>query len=312
MHVSRAVITGSCALDMLTGEPTVRTNINFIVPYGCSTGLYAFILETLKYRRVTTNRRAHVSFESTIHTFARFQQAYNTITVTEATPQGIFKVLMASPTTADMIIMTAGGLAAFYPKWTLAGITLTNHTFIRCLPVGCVARPPFFQIETTTKFLNGPCGAKCPTLWCNIAQRGSQSLMLDWDRRYSLVSYAMHSQTMWRLSEHCGNPACVYNPLNNAQTAHLPPNPMPADRWSICIQEARIANNFPVSVISSHSTSRSDTQPCTAIPWQNSWPAVRYKRKHPPSCQCTSPGWGHRAHQSLPTSDITLGRSTRS
>ncbi|KAG2107460.1 uncharacterized protein F5147DRAFT_653322 [Suillus discolor] len=193
-----AVITGSCALDMLTGEPSVRTNINFIVPYGRSTVLYTFILESLKYHRVTPNRRAHVSFESTIHTFARFQQGYNTITVTEATPRGIFKVLMASPTTANMIIMTAGGLAAFYPKWTLAGITVTNHTFIQCLPVG----------------------------------------------RYSLVSFAMRSQTMWRLSEHCGNPACMHNPLNNTQTAHLPPNPMPANQWSICIQEAHIANHF--------------------------------------------------------------------
>ncbi|KAG1874162.1 hypothetical protein C8R48DRAFT_669762 [Suillus tomentosus] len=245
MHASQAVITGSCALDMLTGESSVRRNINFIVPYGCSKILYAFILESLKYRRVTQNRRAHISFESSIQFFAKFQQAYNTITVTEATPQGIFKVLMTSPTTADMIIMTAGGLAAFYPKWTLAGITLTNHTYIQCLPVGCMARPPYFQIETTTKFLNGPCGASCPALWRNISQQGSQSLMLDWDRRYSLVSFATRSQTMWRLSEHCGNPACVYNPLNNAQTAHLPPKPMPADRWTICIQEARIANHFP-------------------------------------------------------------------
>ncbi|KAG2152220.1 hypothetical protein BD769DRAFT_1658653 [Suillus cothurnatus] len=176
-----------------------------------------------------------------------FRRGHRTITVSEATPEGVFKLVTASPTTADMIIMTAGGLTAFYADWTLAGIALTNHTIIDPAVgkhIGCMQRP-HFQLRTDTEFLNGPCGMKCPVLWRNVAEQGTQSLTLEWDGRFSLVSFIRRSQTIWRLSEHCNNSACMHNPINNSRTARLPPNPMPNDLWSIRLQEARIASHTP-------------------------------------------------------------------
>lgn len=249
MHVSLAVITGSCALDMLTGEPTMPDNLNFIVPHGSSEALYTFLQESLIYRRVNRNRPPHYAYKGAIHGYAMFRQGHHTITVSEATPEGVFKLITASPTTADMIIMTAGGLTAFYADWTLAGIALTNHTIVDPAVgkhIGCMQRP-HFHLQTNTEFLNGPCGARCPVLWRNVAEQGTQSLMLEWDGQFSLVSFIRRSQTIWRLSEHCNNSACMHNPINNSRSARLPPNPMPNDLWSIRMQEARIASHIPVS-----------------------------------------------------------------
>jgi hypothetical protein len=72
MHVSLAVITGSCALDMLTGEPTMSNNLNFIVPHGFSEVLYTFLQESLTYRRVNRNRPPHYAYKGVIHGYAMF------------------------------------------------------------------------------------------------------------------------------------------------------------------------------------------------------------------------------------------------
>lgn len=224
-------------------------NLNFIVPYGLSHVLYAFLQETLMYHRINRSRPPHIAYKGAIHSYAMFRRGNHTITVSEATPEGIFKLIVASPTTADMILMTAGGLATFYADWTLAGIALINHTIIDPAVgrhIGCMQRPNF-QLRTNTEFLNGPCGARCPVLWRNIAEHGTQSLMVEWDCRFSLLSLVRRSQTIWRLSEYCKNLVCMYNPINNSQTVRLPPNPMPNDLCSIRLQEARIAIHVPVS-----------------------------------------------------------------
>jgi hypothetical protein len=234
---------------MLTGEPTMSNNLNFIVPHGCSEVLYTFLQESLTYRCVNRNRPPHHAYKGVIHGYAMFHRDHCTITVSEATPEGVFKLITASPTTADMIIMTAGGLTVFYADWTLAGIALTNHTITDPAigkHIGCMQRPRF-QLRTNTEFLNGPCGARCPVLWRNVAGQGTQSLTLEWDGRFSLLSFIRRSQTIWRLSEHCNNSACMHNPINNSRTARLPPNPMPHDLRSIQMQEARIASHVPVS-----------------------------------------------------------------
>jgi hypothetical protein len=231
MHVSLAVITGSCAMDMLTGELTLTNNLNFIVPHGSSEVLYAFLQESLIYRCVNWNQPPHDAYKGIIHGYAMFRRGHRTITVSEATPEGVFKLVTASPTTADMIIMMAGGLTAFYADWTLAGIALTNHTIVDPAVgkhIGCM-QWPHFQLQTDTEFLNGPCGMKCPVLWWNVAEQGMQSLTLEWDGQFSLVSFIRCSQMIWCLYEHCNNSACMHNPINNSRTARLPPNPMSND-----------------------------------------------------------------------------------
>ncbi|KAG2039381.1 hypothetical protein BDR03DRAFT_980889 [Suillus americanus] len=89
------------------------------------------------------------------------------------------------------------------------------------------------------------CTRLCPTLWRNVADSDRQSLVIEWDARFSLRSMLARSNTIWDLSDQCANLYCPYNPDNNARTVMLPPDPMPSDLTSILAQEACIQSHYP-------------------------------------------------------------------
>ncbi|KAG1849522.1 hypothetical protein F4604DRAFT_93298 [Suillus subluteus] len=249
MHVTHAVITGSCAMRMLTGKDTATNNINFVIGKGTLDVFQSFIQDKLFYRWTTT--KPHYAFQRALASFTVYRRDKLFITVSEARYGGVFDVIASSPTTADMMMMTSGSFATFYPIWTLKHVTVANHTLFGgnrgTHDIGCVTHPEF-EHHDNTYWLGPACGRLCPTLWRNVADSDRQSLVLEWDARFSLRSKLALSNTIWCLSDQCANLYCPYNPANNTRTALLPPDPMPSDLRSILAQEARIQSHYPVSV----------------------------------------------------------------
>ncbi|KAG2094798.1 hypothetical protein BD769DRAFT_1678568 [Suillus cothurnatus] len=246
MHVTRAVITGSCAMRMFTGKDTATNNINFVIAQGTLDTFQSFIQDTLFYRWTTT--KPHYAFQGVLASFTVYRRNNLFITVSEAKVGGVISIIASSPTTADMTMMTPGSLTILYPFWTLKHIMLANHTLFGgdhgSHDIGCITHPDF-ESHDNTYWLGPACGRLCPTLWRNAADSDRQSLILEWDARYSLRTRLARSNTIWRLSDRCANIYCPYNPANNARTVLLPPDPMPSDLTSILVQEARIRSHHP-------------------------------------------------------------------
>jgi hypothetical protein len=226
LHIATTLITGSCATQMLMGSDKSPKNLNLITPFECADVLYAYIVSDLQYAHVDTDATPHRAFGDSLNSFVIFQKGDLNITVSEATPDGIFNVITSSPTTADMTIMTPGGLAVFYPHWTMRKIALESHRMRRANfdseeqvfvgpSVGCAGKS-IFSVERTTNFLEEACRARCPSLWRNIADEGEQILVIKWDERYSMKALVRRSETMWCLALYCQNRFCCYNPDNNA------------------------------------------------------------------------------------------------
>jgi hypothetical protein len=250
MSASHAVITGSCALAMLLDPEYMPKDLNFIVAEAGFEMLEEFILDVLCYHCVQLGACHNYAFNGAVHQFARYWRKENIITVTQATWEGVFRVIASSPTTADMTIMTQGGLATFYSSWTLAGIALTNHTLSRHRPgqnVGCVERHRF-NIRDCSRLVDEPCGVLCPAAWRYVTKVGTESLVLEWNTSYGIGELLSQSRTMWRLAIHCQNLKCPFNPTTNKALTPLPLVRMPADLAGIQVEEVQINSRVPVSV----------------------------------------------------------------
>ncbi|KAG2336260.1 hypothetical protein BDR05DRAFT_1006031 [Suillus weaverae] len=246
MHVTHAVITSSCAMRMLTGKDTATNNINFVIAQGTLDVFQSFIQDKLFYRWATA--KPHYAFQHALASLTVYCCDKIFITVSEARFGGVFGVIASSPTTADMTMMTPGSVATFYPIWTLRHVTVANHMLFGgdrgTHDIGCITHPAF-EHHDNTYWLGPACGRLCPRLWRNVADSDRQSLVIEWDARFSLRSMLARSNTIWRLSDQCANIYCPYNPANNACTVLLPPDPMPSDLKSILAQEARIQSHYP-------------------------------------------------------------------
>jgi hypothetical protein len=218
MHDWGAVITGSCALEMLTGQHHPTNNLNIIVPHGGFDVVEDFILQSQCYKCVHTVSQPHQAFSFMVQTFAKYQSGALHITLSEAMSEDIYDVITSSPTTGDMIFMTPGGIVAFYPELTFDSITVINSALIHRLQnfvVGCMKHAQYESYKDIT-FLQQPCRSVCLALWHNIADGGPGGLILEWDLRYSLRTSLARSQASWRLAEHCQNAVCPLNSVNNA------------------------------------------------------------------------------------------------
>ncbi|KAG1891898.1 uncharacterized protein F5891DRAFT_986455 [Suillus fuscotomentosus] len=221
MYAWGVVITGSCALEMLTGEHHNTDNLNLVVPQGSFNVLQEFILETLNYRQIMA-----------------------------AITEDVFNVVTSSPTTGDMVFMTPGGVAAFYPDLTFEGIVILNNTMKERPPgtkfVGCMKHAQY-KVYDSTCYREEPCGHVCPALWRNIVDGDPGGLVLEWDSRYSIRLTMAQSHTSWRLAEHCNNVLCPLNPVINTRLPLLPKVPSPADQSAMREQEARMHHHHCVS-----------------------------------------------------------------
>lgn len=248
MHDWGAVITGSCALDMLTGQNRATNDLNLVVPHGGFDIMDDFIVRSEKFERDNKASRPHQAFRSVVETFARYRSTGVRITLSEAMSEDIFEVITSSPTTGDMIFMTPGGVVAFYPELTFDNNIVLNgplRDVSQSTYVGCMKHARY-RTYMDTSFLHQSCGTLCPALWRNIADGGPGALVFEWDSRYSFRSSLGRSQTSWRIAERCQNTACPLNSINDARQPLLPANPAPADRTAVREQEARMRHHLPV------------------------------------------------------------------
>ncbi|KAG2126862.1 uncharacterized protein EDB93DRAFT_1257383 [Suillus bovinus] len=248
LHTASGVINGSCVIQMLRSDGGERpNNINIIVPKDCDLSLVAFILSTLEYHQLQ-NTAINYSYTKVVSSYSEFRCGPLRITLSQAFADNVFKVIMSSHTTADMTVMTAGGLTVLYPLWTLKGVAITNHTVLDTAPgknVGCMEKQGW-NVYNTTSFLNEPCGPLCLTLWHNVADVGPHSFVMEWDRRFPIKSMVERSNVIWRLSDQCSNIECPYNAVINGRMCHLLPTPMPYDLVSIELQKQRIDRHVPL------------------------------------------------------------------
>jgi hypothetical protein len=249
MHITMVVITGSCVMQIMTGEGITPNNLNLLVAEGGMEMLQNFLIQTLHYRCIQHGKAANYAFQDPEQCFVTFGLGSKSIMVTEATSEGLFNLVLSVHTTADIIIMTAGGLAVFYLVWTKTGITVANHTLV--LPatgqrIGCMKYPQW-ELKLDTNFLNGPCGKACPSLWHKVADRGEQIEVLEWDSVFSIQALLEHSNTIWHLALQCKNQACVYSMSNNNAIITLPPDHPAMDVRSIQRQELSLQTCIPVS-----------------------------------------------------------------
>ncbi|KAG1775890.1 hypothetical protein EV702DRAFT_1046545 [Suillus placidus] len=246
MHITPAVIVGSCTMKMLTGHSSSPRNLNIVVGNGGRHVWYCFIMDTLKYHRVH-NTFLNYAYTQAVSSFALFQSGEYLITVTEASPAGLFNVVTTAPSTADMVFMSAGGLTVLYPEWTFKGTVVRNHSAVRTATgqnLGCIEQGGW-SVEKDTGFLGMPCGSLCPMMWRNIAEHDQRTLVLQWDIRWSVTLLMKKSKTMWRLATQCRNPSCPFNTNANGHAPQLPATPMPDDLRSVQLQEERIAHHSP-------------------------------------------------------------------
>ncbi|KAG2360157.1 hypothetical protein BDR07DRAFT_1378216 [Suillus spraguei] len=228
---------------MLLRQNIITDNLNIIVPRGENVGftLYGFVVDDLGYCHVDEHVPIHDALEGVVVSFTKFKCRNMFITVSEATSHGIiFTVITSSPTTTDMVIMTAGGLAVFYPEWTMDGIVVTNHTVISSTytynkNIGC-GKDACWQIQSNTNFMGKPCAEFCPMLWHKVADSGEKILVIEWDERFPLKMLLQQSNIMCM---------CMHNSKINMQSVHLPTNPLPQDYENICNQETVIQNHKP-------------------------------------------------------------------
>ncbi|KAG1894068.1 uncharacterized protein F5891DRAFT_1256478 [Suillus fuscotomentosus] len=246
LHTTSAVINGSCAMQMWRDDGRHATNLNIVVPSDFGPLLADFIIDTLRYDKVADTPINH-AYTKVIRSHSEFQRGGLKITVSEALGEGVFKVIMASHTTADMTLMTAGGMTVFYPLWTSRGIAVTNGAVLRPAPeptIGCMSQEGW-EVKSCTSFMDGPCGLLCPALWRNVADAGRNALIFEWDHRFPMKRLAERSNVIWRLSQRCANPECPYNSITNGNTCDLPPKPMPHDLVSIERQKEIIEQHMP-------------------------------------------------------------------
>ncbi|KAG1808404.1 uncharacterized protein BJ212DRAFT_1303019 [Suillus subaureus] len=172
MYAWGIVITGSCAMEMLTGQYHVTNNLNLVIPQGSFNVLEEFILKSLNYWWMNAVTQPHYAFCTVVQTYAKYQSGELHITLMEAMTDDIFDDVTSSLTTGDMIFMTPGGIIAFYPDLTFKGIVMLNST-LKEHPTGTSYHP----------LSQGAVWSCLPSLWHNIADGSPGGLVLEWDSR---------------------------------------------------------------------------------------------------------------------------------
>ncbi|KAH7905160.1 hypothetical protein BJ138DRAFT_1118723 [Hygrophoropsis aurantiaca] len=117
---SAGVITGSAALRMFMGniyeEPR---DLNIIVARGNLIGFEDWLL-AVGYEE-TGDLDIYLPLASEIHEFRVYRDVSthdNIVTVSETRGQDILRLIVRSPSTADMTFMTGGGIVTLYPTIT--------------------------------------------------------------------------------------------------------------------------------------------------------------------------------------------------
>lgn len=209
LHRTRAIIVGSCALQMLLGRGETAAaglgprDLNVIVPHASLMLLERFIVNTMAFQRMPAS--VHSTLTTHVHDFRRYGANSHIITVSEAgLGVDVVEVILNGPSTADMTFMSCGGLTTFYPELTLNRIGVRSQNGQKIAhgqSFGSVGKTGF-RIRRHTSFLNRPCDSSCPALWRRVAD-DTDCLTVEWDIRYEFKSFLLDNDIEWRLDVDC-------------------------------------------------------------------------------------------------------------
>ena len=206
------LITGSCALSMvLPWSGHQPRDLNLLVPVTGFEDVNQFLIHELAYVRVAST--PHPAVKSHVAIFEKYQKGPRFVTVASAFwDKDFLEIPLASPTTAEMIVMTAGAVAIFYPDLTLQKMGLTRQRgrgMTGTDALGNISELGF-AIQDGNDFLEGPCGKLCPSLWHTPRDISDSPLkLLTWDTRFPVRESVRTSDVEWRLEPVCNNTACV-------------------------------------------------------------------------------------------------------
>ncbi|KAG1722120.1 hypothetical protein EDD22DRAFT_854228 [Suillus occidentalis] len=208
-----AVITGSAARAMVFGHDGEHpVDLNLVVPHGSFRTLHAFVKCDLGYRSVT--KSAHPAIAPAVCLFRKYESNGRTITLSAPRPsQSILQIILNAPSTADMVFMSAGGVAWFYPQLLKQGVAIrsrsSNFVPLDCKLgyVGGVTR--LMRLENDLEFTRRACGSSCPTLWHHVDDT-SLRCFVDWNSEDTVTDLFGDVDVEWRLSLYCTNSHCRY------------------------------------------------------------------------------------------------------
>lgn len=213
MKVYEAVITGSVARAMITGlHGMLPLNLNIIVPYKSFRSFDKFILHELGYDVIS--KEVHPAIAPAIRRFRKYAYRGRVITMSAARPtHSVLHIILNAPTTADMVVMSVGGVAWFYPQWLRQGIAVRTRSseFVAVEhKLGCASELPLdIRLERDLEFTQSPCGLSCPVLWHHVEDT-SLRRFVDWDVEDTVARVFSSVDLEWRLSPECTNTRCPY------------------------------------------------------------------------------------------------------
>jgi hypothetical protein len=121
------VITGSCARAMFGAYiPYPTRNLNLVCAQQGVEVMHTFILSCLGFCQVSDT--CHPALSDVVGQFHQYARGETVITLTTPKPgMHVLHIILRAPSTADMVIMTGGGVACFYPKWFEEGVSVVTH-----------------------------------------------------------------------------------------------------------------------------------------------------------------------------------------
>lgn len=190
----------------------VPINLNIIVLYHSFRLFHAFIKHELGYTSIS--RTSHPAIAHAAFRFRKYVYNHRVLTLSAPRPtQSVLQIILNAPTTADMVVMTAGGVAWFYPKLFREGIAIRTRSsdFVAVNDkLGFDSDlTQDIRLEPDLNFTRMPCGSSCPTVWHHVEDT-SWRRFVDWDVE-DMVSQVFNKVDIeWRLSPDCTNTRCPF------------------------------------------------------------------------------------------------------
>lgn len=248
LGATRGVIVGSCALNMLLGTPYYPTNdLNIIVPRGGFQDMSQFIVDHLMF--TTGSSISHRVMNTLIHKFTQYSYLDAHITLTESSDEAnVMRIIVNSPTTADMTMMTSGGAVTLYPELTFEGVAYVTHIGQNLCgdeKLGSIGGCHRFELQRSTEFLARPCRSTCPALWRNTTNR-LEYFVIQWSSHGNINTPLNDGGVEWRLAKYCQNSRCPFRGEIMCHNEPIPPIHMPSCSFDVDSQMINISDHEPV------------------------------------------------------------------
>ncbi|KAH7904929.1 hypothetical protein BJ138DRAFT_1118944 [Hygrophoropsis aurantiaca] len=247
LYRSKGAITGSTVQEVLSGPTgSPPRDLNIVVPKG-----YFLVMEDRmlrQYYKEYEEPEVNDMMDFNLQQFQAYKWDSRIVTVSESLGPDIMDIIVNSPTTTDMNLMTAGGVVSLFPRHTLAYDGLLGPTGGWDLKEGGrfgSVNGVRAAVQVDNRNTKEDCGPRCPSLW-RFVRTDRNTLRLNWDRRYTVQDIIENSQMEWRVSIECLNPVCKYGVHKKLEGRSFTYSEMPATNYQIVNRQRDIAYRVPV------------------------------------------------------------------